>query len=541
MFWLCLVTGVGISALFLFFYSLFKSSINDLNTDTFKTSDSDNQMPIEKSNSDELKKLHIQQLIDSYDRCFFTFKSKTPQDYFHDLSRAFGILLELQGSYADIQQYSRIEPFSEYQKLSEGIEDLTNDFIKSSFEAEKAKLDKLKTAKGKRNSFVKFSDEWKAAFKEAESPISNNDLPQYTGCLFTANNVSTFISMGFEMQEQLPPLPEELEEIHRFFRRQYNYVYKELANSSKCVEDSDFQERETQYSYTAAYRQASNTPYDIPSTHYIDDAIKTIESKIPDIDTVRDKEKITTFFDWLVQEYCFSEADIADWKTHLLSECEININSDVVLKGMDFEKSGELEKAIKCYEFCVSNRFTGTAPYDRLMVIYRKRKDYESEQRIIESAVSVFYDELHKLFNLCNDNESDIRIVNMRSLIDKWKIRLAKSKQLQSKTDFIQPCSEPKLSKTSGIITESDDFYKKNSEVDANALRREFEREKARLRAEREKEKKSTDLSSQKPDSQNFSELLSRAQKTAEQLEQAVQELQSRAQSLQHTAENRKE
>ena len=51
----------------------------------------------------------------------------------------------------------------------------------------------------------------------------------------------------------------------------------------------------------------------------------------------------------------------------------------------------------------------------------------------------------------------------MRSLIDKWKIRLAKSKQLQSKTDFILPYSEPKSFKASGIITESDDFYKKKS------------------------------------------------------------------------------
>lgn len=60
------------------------------------------------------------------------------------------------------------------------------------------------------------------------------------------------------------------------------------------------------------------------------------------------------------------------------------------LTGIELEKQGNLEEAIKLYEENVSGRFIGNHPYDRLAVIYRKQKDRENEQRILETAIDVF-------------------------------------------------------------------------------------------------------------------------------------------------------
>ncbi|MCM3572515.1 HIRAN domain-containing protein [Mesobacillus subterraneus] len=60
------------------------------------------------------------------------------------------------------------------------------------------------------------------------------------------------------------------------------------------------------------------------------------------------------------------------------------------LLGKDLEKEGYVDNAIELYEINVKERFSGNFPYDRLATIYRKRKQYGEEIRVLEQAVSVF-------------------------------------------------------------------------------------------------------------------------------------------------------
>lgn len=65
-------------------------------------------------------------------------------------------------------------------------------------------------------------------------------------------------------------------------------------------------------------------------------------------------------------------------------------NVDKNFLGMSCEKAGEIDRAVLCYEACIRNSFDGNHPYDRLLAIYRKRKDAENELRVIRKAIKIF-------------------------------------------------------------------------------------------------------------------------------------------------------
>ena len=61
--------------------------------------------------------------------------------------------------------------------------------------------------------------------------------------------------------------------------------------------------------------------------------------------------------------------------------------------GINQEQSGNIDDAILTYEKNVASGCVTTHPYERLMVLYRKRKEYDKEIAVIEKAISVFYTE----------------------------------------------------------------------------------------------------------------------------------------------------
>lgn len=65
------------------------------------------------------------------------------------------------------------------------------------------------------------------------------------------------------------------------------------------------------------------------------------------------------------------------------------------LTGIKYEKAGEIENAIVLYEYNIQQRFDGNHPYDRLAIIYRKRKDYDNEIRVLNMAIDVFSNDVH--------------------------------------------------------------------------------------------------------------------------------------------------
>lgn len=66
------------------------------------------------------------------------------------------------------------------------------------------------------------------------------------------------------------------------------------------------------------------------------------------------------------------------------------------LKGIEFEKEGNIESAIELYEKNIKERFDGSHPYNRLSIIYRKLNRIEDEKRVLEIAVSVFENDVYK-------------------------------------------------------------------------------------------------------------------------------------------------
>lgn len=66
------------------------------------------------------------------------------------------------------------------------------------------------------------------------------------------------------------------------------------------------------------------------------------------------------------------------------------------LKGIEYEKCDELNKAIDLYEKNISESFEGNHPYDRLAIIYRKQGRLDDEIRVLEKAVYVFENLVYK-------------------------------------------------------------------------------------------------------------------------------------------------
>lgn len=77
------------------------------------------------------------------------------------------------------------------------------------------------------------------------------------------------------------------------------------------------------------------------------------------------------------------------------------------LKGRDLEKSGKEDVAITLYEENVADRFDGSHPYDRLRVIYTRRKDFDGAIRVCQQYIELsgeegkrgkFQEHLNKLY-----------------------------------------------------------------------------------------------------------------------------------------------
>ena len=79
----------------------------------------------------------------------------------------------------------------------------------------------------------------------------------------------------------------------------------------------------------------------------------------------------------------------------MTEERRFEIQVDRNLEGIEFEKKGELEKAVELYEKNIEEDFEGSHPYDRLAIIYRKRGEYEEEIRVLRKAIFVFENKIH--------------------------------------------------------------------------------------------------------------------------------------------------
>lgn len=62
-------------------------------------------------------------------------------------------------------------------------------------------------------------------------------------------------------------------------------------------------------------------------------------------------------------------------------------------KGIAYEKDGNIRQAIKTYEKNIESNYPAHHSFKRLMVLYRRNKDYVNEIRVIERALAIFPNE----------------------------------------------------------------------------------------------------------------------------------------------------
>ena len=91
------------------------------------------------------------------------------------------------------------------------------------------------------------------------------------------------------------------------------------------------------------------------------------------------------------------------------------------LQGIELEKCGQEQSAIRLYELNVADNCEGSHPYDRLAILYRKQKRYDEEIRVLEHAIYVFE-------NLVNPLRGD-RLPKL----ERYKKRLLKAIELHQK------------------------------------------------------------------------------------------------------------
>lgn len=65
-------------------------------------------------------------------------------------------------------------------------------------------------------------------------------------------------------------------------------------------------------------------------------------------------------------------------------------------KGIAYEKSGNIDAAIRVYEQNIASNspYPATHSFERLMILYRKRSDYINEIRVIKKAIRIFPNEV---------------------------------------------------------------------------------------------------------------------------------------------------
>src|SRR5687768_12832509 len=59
-------------------------------------------------------------------------------------------------------------------------------------------------------------------------------------------------------------------------------------------------------------------------------------------------------------------------------------------KAKELERKGELEKAASAFEKVIKENPANEFAYDRLMIIYRKNKEYKKEKAVIVAGINAF-------------------------------------------------------------------------------------------------------------------------------------------------------
>jgi tetratricopeptide (TPR) repeat protein len=95
---------------------------------------------------------------------------------------------------------------------------------------------------------------------------------------------------------------------------------------------------------------------------------------------------------------------------YLIKEKTMHKCAELNNKGIAYEKEGEIKLAINTYKKNIQSDYPAHHSFKRLMILYRKDKDYDNEYRVILRALEVFptwneyINRLSKVKQLINNN-----------------------------------------------------------------------------------------------------------------------------------------
>ena len=131
----------------------------------------------------------------------------------------------------------------------------------------------------------------------------------------------------------------------------------------------------------------------------------------------------------------------------------LNENSRLIKLGIDLEKEGMINEAIAVYEKAIIPQLPATHPYDRLMILYRKKKDYDNEIRIIKIAISVFMKENERRAGRAIEDDSSLYNQVMQALETNENIRYEDGKWAFVQYDVMEYIT--RLEKAKRLLEES--------------------------------------------------------------------------------------
>ena len=123
-----------------------------------------------------------------------------------------------------------------------------------------------------------------------------------------------------------------------------------------------------------------------------------------------------------------SNLDVEKFKEPIQTEPFTEANhfeecSRLINLGINLEKEKMIDEAIKVYEKAIVPQLPVKHPYERLTILYRKRKDYANEIRVIKIAISVFMKENERRAGIVCDKDGSLHDMVMQALETNESIR----------------------------------------------------------------------------------------------------------------------
>lgn len=120
--------------------------------------------------------------------------------------------------------------------------------------------------------------------------------------------------------------------------------------------------------------------------------------------------------------------DIEKLKEPIQTEPFLEVNhfeecSRLISLGINLEKEKMIDEAISVYEKAIIPQLPIKHPYERLAILYRKRKDYINEIRVVKIAISVFMKENERRASIACDTDNSLHDMVMQALETNESIR----------------------------------------------------------------------------------------------------------------------